>query len=184
VTINLQSRSAASVLLVCFIASVSTTFFAQGLIDALNFGQILKGRYPFYEIIFTALLSISLTLYSYFSVHKNRFATWVFVVLSLIAAYASSLVAFYLLPIFGNDGWHRVLQLPRSTSEWVAIVWSPLVIFAWLVGSIAGSVLLLMLKKIPQHILIASGCVLILGGLLLTRRFSLFSLVFAGSRWR
>src|SRR5204863_9838282 len=107
---------------------------------------------------------------------------WAFVVFSVAAAYACSFAAFYVLPVFGPDGWHRVWQLPRTMSEWVAIAWSPLVIFAWLVGIIAGSLLFLMFRKLPQHILLVSVSVLILGGLLLTRRFSLFSLVFAGSR--
>ena len=62
-TDNLQNRSVVRMLVVCFIASISTSLLGQGLIDALNFGQILKERYPYYELIFTILLSASLALY-------------------------------------------------------------------------------------------------------------------------
>jgi hypothetical protein len=162
----------------CILISVAVSLLSQGLIDALNLGQILKEKYFYYELVFLAILVLSLAAYSYFLIRKNSLRAPTFLGFAAVAGYVSSIVAFYVLPLFAPHGWQRFVEPQRSSAEWVTIAWSGLVILGWLVGFLAALVAFLILRKAERGRALISLCCGVIGALFLTHRFSLLGFIF------
>ncbi len=163
---------------ICF----ASMLLAQGAVDtSLNIGQLLKDRYYQYESIFLPFSTALLAAYLYHSLKKNLRVP-IFLTLGLVFGYVASFVAFYALPLFAIHGWERFWQPPRTSEDWIALGWSPLIILSWAVGGLA-SVLVVFLAKISSpRVLQLCLAIAIVGALLLTRRFSLLGHIISAAR--